>query len=170
MSGKKVKSISKYTIIDNDTGEVVTDDAMFVGKKAFIDKGFRKVFVGFLKDIVLDKDIAGKAIRLLLYIIENLKTNNLKIMLYWKIVCEELNITQGTYYKWLNILLEKGILEKTEFPNVYKLVPYTAIHGQMQKAMKIDETKLKKERENLTEEKQEQLQEATDNQSAQPAA
>ena len=134
MSEKKV-SIRKYSIIDNETGEVIADDAMFIGKKAFIDKGFRKIFVGFLRDIVLDKEIAGKAIRLLLYIIENLKANDLTIMLYWKIVCEELNITQGTYYNWLNTLLEKKILEKTEIPNLYRLIPFSAVNGQMGKAI-----------------------------------
>ena len=134
MSERKV-SIRKYSIIDNETGEVVADDAMFIGKKAFIDKGFRKIFVGFLRDIVMDKEIAGKAIRLLLYIIENLKANDLTIMLYWKIVCEELNITQGTYYNWLNTLLEKKILEKTEIPNVYRLIPFSAVNGQMNKAI-----------------------------------
>ncbi len=134
-SERKV-SISKYSIVDKETGEIVADDAMFIGKKAFIDKGFRKIFVGFLRDIVMDKEIAGKAIRLLLYIIENLKANDLTILLYWKVVCEELEITQGTYYNWLNTLLEKKILEKTGIPNVYRLVPFVAVNGQMGKAIK----------------------------------
>ena len=144
------KSISKYTIIDNITGEVITDEAMFIGRKAFIDRGFRKVFVGFLRDVITDKEIAGKAIRLLLYIIENLKANDLTIILYWKYVCEELNITQGTYYNWLNILLKKKILEKTEVPNIYKLVPYKAINGQMEAAIdKMEKQKRKKEEKEL---------------------
>ena len=134
MSERKVE-IRKYMVVDKETGEIVADDAMFLGKKAFVDTGFRKIFVGFLRDIVLDKEIAGKAIRLLLYIIENLKSNDLTIMLYWKIVCEELKITQGTYYNWLNILIEKKLLEKTEIPNVYRLRPFTAVNGQMNKAV-----------------------------------
>ena len=135
MSERKVE-IRKYMVVDKETGEIVADDAMFLGKKAFVDTGFRKIFVGFLRDIVLDKEIAGKAIRLLLYIIENLKSNDLTIMLYWKIVCEELKITQGTYYNWLNILIDKKLLEKTEIPNVYRLRPFTAVNGQMNKAVK----------------------------------
>ena len=134
MSERKV-SIRKYSIVDNETGEIVADDAMFIGKKAFVDKGFRKIFVGFLRDIVLDKEIAGKAIRLLLYIIENLKANDLTIMLYYKIVCEELEIGERTFYRWLNTLLEKKILEKTEIPNVYRLIPFSAVNGQMEKAI-----------------------------------
>ena len=128
--------IRKYAIIDKETGEIVAEDAMFLGKDAYIDKGFRKVFVGFLRDVVLDKEIAGKAIRLMLYIIENLKPNDLTIMLYWKIVCEDLQIGQMTYYRWLNTLLNKNILEKTEIPNVYRVIPYTAVNGQMNTAIK----------------------------------
>ena len=134
MNERKV-AINKYAIVDKETGEVVADDAMFIGKKAFIDKGFRKVFVGFLKDIVLDKEIAGKAIRLLLYVIENLKANDLTIMLYYKIVCKELEIGEKTFYRWLNTLLEKKILKKTEIPNVYRLIPFSAVNGQMGKAI-----------------------------------
>ncbi len=132
---KKVQTES-YAVVNKETGEIIADNAMFIGRDAFVDKGFRKVFVGFLRDIVLDKDIAGKAIRLLLYIIENLKANDLSILLYWRIVCEDLQITQGTYYSWLNTLIEKNIIEKTEIPNVYKLVPYSAVNGQMQTAVK----------------------------------
>jgi hypothetical protein len=135
MSGTKVM-LRKYSIVDNETGEIIADDAMFIGRKAFIDKGFRKVFVGFLSDIIADKDIAGKAVRLLLYIIENLKANDLTVHLYWKIVCEELEITKQTYYNWLRTLINKGILEKTEIPNIYRLKPYTAINGQVEIALK----------------------------------
>jgi len=134
MSERKVQ-LRKYAIVDKETGEVVADDAMFIGKKAFIDKGFRKIFVGFLRDVVMDKDISGKAIRLLLWIIENLKSNDLTIMLYYKIVCEELDIGEKTFYRWLNILLDKGLLEKTKIPNVYRLVPFSAVNGQMGKAI-----------------------------------
>ena len=134
MSERKIE-LRRYMVVDKENGEVVADDAMFIGKKAFVDKGFRKIFVGFLKDIVLDKEIAGKSIRLLLWIIENLKSNDLEFYMYWKDVCDDLDITQGTYYSWLNILLEKNILEKTVKPNIYKLVPFTAVNGQMNKAI-----------------------------------
>jgi len=134
MNEKKIE-VKKYAIVDKETGEIIADDAMFVGKKAFVDNKFRKIFVAFLKDIMLDKEIASKAIRLLLYIIENLKANDLTIMLYYKVVCDELNISEKTYYRWLDILLKKGIIEKTEIPNVYMLKTYSAVNGQMNKAI-----------------------------------
>ena len=133
MNERKV-AIRKYSIVDNETGEVVADDAMFIGKKAFIDRGFRKVFVGFLKDIVINEKIAGKSIRLLLWIIENLKANDLTIYLSPRIVCEELNITERTYYNWIKALIEEKIIEKID-TNLYRLIPFSAVNGQMGKAI-----------------------------------
>ena len=138
MSNKSntITSGDTYTVINNRTGEVVSEDAMFFGRNPYVDKGFKKVFVGFLKDIVLDKEIAGKAIRLLLYIIENLRKNDLEVYLYYEDVCEELDITVKTYYNWLNVLLEKGIIEKTKRPNIYRLRPYSAVDGYEKIAIK----------------------------------
>ena len=148
MSERKIE-LKKYSIVDNETGEVIADDAMFIGKKAFIDSGFRKVFVGFLKDIVTNEKIAGKAIRLLLWIIENLRTNDLTIYMSEKIVCEELNIKRATYYNWIKALREEKLIEKID-TNLYRLVPFVAVNGQMNKAIKksIDNKKLDKGKKN----------------------
>lgn len=148
MSERKIE-LKKYSIVDNETGEVIADDAMFIGKKAFIDSGFRKVFVGFLKDIVTNEKIAGKAIRLLLWIIENLRTNDLTIYMSEKIVCEELNIKRATYYNWIKALREEKLIEKID-TNLYRLVPFVAVNGQMNKAIKksIDNKKLDKAKKN----------------------
>ena len=133
MNERKVE-IRKYMVVDKETGEIVADDAMFIGKKAFVDKGFRKVFVGFLRDIVTNERIAGKAIRLLLWIIENLKANDLTIYMSERIICEELNIKRATYYNWIKALIEEGLIEKID-TNLYRLVPFTAVNGQMNKAI-----------------------------------
>ena len=133
MNERKIQ-LRKYAIVDKETGEIIADDAMFIGKKAFVDKGFRKLFVGFLKDIVTNEKIAGKAIRLLLWIIENLKTNDLTIYLSPRIVCEELNVTERTYYNWIKALVEEKLIEKID-TNLYRLIPFTAVNGQMEKAI-----------------------------------
>ena len=133
MNERKVE-IRKYMVVDKETGEIIADDAMFIGKKAFVDRGFRKVFVGFLRDIVTNERIAGKAIRLLLWIIENLKANDLTIYMSERIICEELNIKRATYYNWIKALIEEGLIEKID-TNLYRLVPFTAVNGQMEKAI-----------------------------------
>ena len=135
MSAKKIESMNTFTVIDNNTGEIVAHDAIFFGKDPYHDRGFRKIFVGFLKDIVLDKEIAGKAIRLLLWVIENLKTNNLEVYMYHKYITEELGITKKTYYNWLNVLLRKGILEKTDRPHIYRIRVYSAVNGYEKSAI-----------------------------------
>jgi len=128
-------AIQKYRIVDKETGEIVAEDAMFFGKKAFSDTGFRKVFVGFLQDVVMDKEVAGKAIRLLLYVIENLDANSLIVYLHRDEVCESLGIGKSVFYLWRNILVEKGFLLKTNRVGFYMLKPYSAVNGQTASAM-----------------------------------
>jgi hypothetical protein len=141
---KQVKqvSINRYAIVDKETGEIIADDAMFIGKKAYVDKGWRKVFVGFLHDIVTNPKIAGKAIRLLLWMIENLRMNDLTIYMSERVVCEDIGITRATYYIWVRTLIDEGLIEKVD-TNLYRLVPYsresgskTAVNGQMKEAIK----------------------------------
>jgi hypothetical protein len=45
---------------------------------------------------------------------------------------KDLDITKGTFYNWLKVLLDRGYMEKIAI-NVYRLKPYTAIKGQMKK-------------------------------------
>ena len=134
MNERKVE-VKRYSIVDKETGEVVADDAMFIGQKAFVDKGFRKVFVGFLRDVVLNKEVAGKAIRLLLWMIENLRANDLEIYMSERTVCSELEITRGTYFNWVKSLINAKLIEKVD-TNLYRLIPFTAVNGQMSKALK----------------------------------
>ncbi|MGC8735087.1 MAG: hypothetical protein ACP5RD_08720, partial [bacterium] len=55
-------------IVNKNTGEILEENVLIVGRKAYkIDKGYIKVFVTFLYDIVEDESIAGKSIRLLMY-------------------------------------------------------------------------------------------------------
>ncbi len=127
--------MSRYAIIDKETGEIVIDDALFIGKKPhYVDKGFIKIFVAFLKDIVEDKDIAGKSIRLLFYMLEQLDYNSYTIRIIPKYAQETLDITKDTYYRWLNTLIEKGIIEKID-TYTYKLNPYVAVKGHKGKAL-----------------------------------
>jgi len=134
MSRRKIE-VKRYAIVDKETGEIIAEDAMFIGQNAFMDKGFRKVFVGFLRDVVLNKKIAGKAIRLLLWMIENLSPNSLEIYMSERMVCPELEINRATYYEWIKSLIEAGVIEKID-TNLYRLIPYSAVNGQMDRAIR----------------------------------
>jgi len=126
--------MSKYAIIDKETGEII-EDILLIGKKPkYIDKGFIKIFVAFLSDVVEDNEIAGKAIRLLFYMLEQLDYNSYTVKIIPRYAQEELKIGKMTYYRWLNTLIKKGIITKID-TYTYKLNPYVAVRGNMKKAL-----------------------------------
>ena len=140
---KRVESVGNYAIVDKNTGEVIADQAMFIGKDPYVEKGWRKMFVGFLSDIVINEKIAGKAVRLLLWMIGELRFNSLEVYMSERIVSEELGITPRTYYNWVKALIEEGLIEKVD-TNLYRLVPYTAVNGHTHKAVANDTKKRSK--------------------------
>jgi len=127
--------MSRYAVIDKETGEIVQDNVLFIGRKPkYVDRGFIKIFVAFLSDIVEDDEIAGKAIRLLFYMLEQLDYNTYTIRIIPKYAQEELRIGKMTYYRWLNALIDKGIITKVD-TYTYKLNPYVAVKGNTKKAL-----------------------------------
>ncbi len=137
---KKVVSVETFSIVSNKTGEVIANQAMFMGNNPYVEKGWRKMFVGFLSDVVANEKIAGKAIRLLLWMIGELRFNSLEVYMNERIVSEELGITPRTYYNWIKTLIEEGLIEKVD-TNLYRLVPYTAVNGYTHKAVANDSKK-----------------------------
>ncbi len=121
-------------LYDEETGQVLetVDRAIFIGHKAFLDKGYVKVFVAFLRDVLENERLGSGAWRLLLYAIDNLDYNSLQVTIVPQQAMKDLDISEPTLYRWLKVLLEGGYLEKVA-TNVYRLKPYTAIKGQMKK-------------------------------------
>jgi len=119
---------------DEETGKVLdkVDKAVFIGHKAFVDRGYVKVFVAFLRDVLEDERLGTGAWRLLLYVIDNLDYDKLQVTIVPEKTMEDLDISRRTFYRWLKALLDGGYLEKVAI-NVYRLKPYTAIKGQMRK-------------------------------------
>jgi hypothetical protein len=126
---------AKVTIYNPKTGEVIEEyeKVLIVGKKPFTDKDFVKIFTVFLRDI-LDDEMGKGPWRLLLYIIDHLDYNSLEFYLIPDKVCSDLKIHRTTFYKWLKILIRRGYIQKLA-TNVYRLRPYTAIKGQMDKVI-----------------------------------
>ncbi len=127
--------MSELALINKRTGEIIEDNVLFIGRKPYkVDKGFVKIFVAFLKDIVEDDEIAGKAIRLLFYMIEKMDYNSYTITLIPKYAQEDLKIGRDTYYRWINTLIKKGLITKID-RYTYQLNPYVAVKGHTKKAM-----------------------------------
>lgn len=124
-----------YELLDKRTGEIIEANVLLIGKKPTkVDRGFVKVFIAFLEDLIEDKEISGKAVRLLLYMLKNLNHNTLEVYINPKEAMEDLQISNFTFYTWLKQLQEKGIIEK-KATNLFKLKPYTAIKGDTSKTI-----------------------------------
>jgi len=122
------------TIYDKDTGKVIEtiDKAIFFGHKPFLDKGYVKIFVAFLRDILEDKEVIKGPVKLLLYAIDLMNYEDLQVAIVPQKAVEDLDIDRRTFYRWLKVLLDKGYMEKVAV-NIYRLRPYTAVKGQMKK-------------------------------------
>jgi hypothetical protein len=122
------------TFYDEKTGQVIDtiDRAIFFGHKAFLDKGYVKVFVAFLRDVLENPRLGKGAWRLLLYAVDLMDYNDLQVTIVPQKAMTDLDIGEATFYRWLKVLLEEGYMEKIA-TNVYRLKPYTAVKGQMKK-------------------------------------
>ena len=126
--------LEKLGVINLETGEILEEKVLFIGKrKTEIDKGYVKVFIAFLEDVVENEKIAGKAIRLLLYLLKSLDYDSLTLTVIPRKAIRELKISEKTYHLWIRSLIEVGILEKVD-RYTYKLKPYTFIRGSSKRA------------------------------------
>jgi hypothetical protein len=131
---------TKVIFYNEHTGEIYEeiDRVLMIGKQPYIrDKNFIKVFVGFLVDVLEDRELGTGAWRLLLYAIERMDFNSLKVYLIPEETIRELEISRKTFYRWLGTLLRNGYIEKIA-KHTYKLKPYTAIRGNMEQTLKTE--------------------------------
>lgn len=131
-----------YSIVDQETGEVVAQNFIFFGRpNRALDKGYIKVFVAFLDSALEDDQIAGKAIRLLFYLMKNMEYNNPIVKIIPRYAIRELGISKKTFYIWLKVLEEKSFVRRID-TYTYEINPYHFVKGQSGKAMEnlIDET------------------------------
>ena len=126
----------KLTFYDEKTGEILAeeDKVVIFGKKPYFDKGFVKLFVAFLRDMLEDEEVLKGPVRLFLYAAELMDYNSLEVYLVPERAIKALGISERTYYRWLSVLLRKGYMEKIAV-NIYRLRPYSVVKGQMSKAL-----------------------------------
>jgi hypothetical protein len=131
---------TKVIFYNEHTGEIYEeiDRTLFIGKQPYIrDKNFIKVFVGFLVDVLEDRELGSGAWRLLLYAIQNMDFNSLRVYMVPEETAEKLGVTKRTFYNWVRTLIKNGYLEKLA-TNIYRIKPYTAIKGSMEKTLKTE--------------------------------
>lgn len=133
-----MSQLPNLCIVDKDTGEIVEDYVMFLGRNPrFLDKGYIKVFTAFLPDIVETDRVAGKSIRLLFYMLQFLNYHSLEIVIFPRDAMQALNISEKTYHRWVNDLIECGLVEKIT-PYKFRLKPYIAVRGSHEKATRLE--------------------------------
>ncbi len=126
-------------LVDMDTGEVLEEKVLFIGNKPYrVDRGYIKVFVSFLYDVVDDREVAGKSIRLLLYMLSKIDFNTYEMIVLPQDAMRELQISKQTYYNWLDTLIDRGFIERVDRYK-YRLRPYIAVKGQTAKVRDIRE-------------------------------
>lgn len=130
------RKIKEYVeeVVNPETGEIeprlvrIWDEY----EKSY-DKNFVKVFDAFTRELLLDEEISGKAIRLLFYISTILEYDKDTFYLSPSEVAKELNVTRRTVHYWLKTLLKKKIILKTEKKNWYKVNPNCIYKGIVNK-------------------------------------
>ncbi len=131
---------AKIVFYNPDTGEILAEEdrVIFIGRKPYLhDRNFVKVFVAFLADILEDRELGTGAWRLLLYFVKNMEYNSLRVYLIPQEAAEHLGVTKRTIYNWLRVLLNRGYIEKLAV-NVYRIKPYIAVKGSMQKVLQTE--------------------------------
>ena len=125
----------KLTFYDERTGEILAEEdrVIIFGKKPYVDKGFIKFFVAFLKDLLEDEKVLKGPVRLFLYAVDKADFNSLRVTIVPQEAIRDLDITKGTFYNSFKVLLDKGYMEKIAV-NVYRLRPFSVVKGQMSKA------------------------------------
>ena len=124
---RKGKLFNKQQAIDPETGEL--KEILLIGNPEEFDRNFTKVFHAFTENLLKNEEIAGKAIRLLFWIMKELETGSIEFYMYPNDVAKELEVTRATVYNWIKTLTKFGIIRKIK-PNLYQLNPACIVKGK----------------------------------------
>lgn len=128
----------KYSLVDNETGEVVPINIRVLGtKKDFNNAKFYKLMDTFTESIMMDKELSGKAIKLLFWILKQLDFGETTFILNAKYAAEELKVTERTYYNWKKVLEKKEIIKKIT-GDLYMLNPECVAYGNIRESEKAE--------------------------------
>jgi len=123
---RKGKFFKKTQELDPNTGEL--KEILMISYPGEFDADWVKIFTGFSEALIKDEDIAGKAIRLLFWIIKELQMGSIEFYMNNEDVAKELGVTKRTIINWKKILENKGIIKKVR-PNIYMINPACVVRG-----------------------------------------
>ena len=123
---KRGKLFAKQQSID-EHGEL--HDILLIGSPEEFDRNFTKVFHAFTEALINDKDLEGKAVRLLFWIMTQIETGSIEFYMHYSVIKEELGVSRATYHNWVKTLTKKGIIKKVR-PNIYQINPACVVKGK----------------------------------------
>ncbi len=124
---KRGKTFNKQQTIDPKTGEI--KDILLIGNPEEFDRDFVKVFHAFTEKLIEDTEMAGKAIRLLFWIMKQLENGKIEFYMHYSIIKKDLGVSTDTYYRWKRTLENKGIIKRIS-PNLYMINPACIVKGK----------------------------------------
>jgi len=130
MAKYTVGFLTDHLLVDKYTGEV--KNIRLVVLNPHRDKGFFKVFNAFSEDLLQDKELLGKPLKLLIYILNKLDVNEIVFYLSPAKASRELNVSRRSIYNWLKALIDRDIIIPTAERNIYLLNPAKVIVGKLE--------------------------------------
>jgi len=128
----------RYSVVDNVTGEIIPIDIRVLGTKGDFERGkFFKMMDTFTESLLMDKELVGKSIKLLFWILRQLNFGETTFILRREYVLEDLEIGERTYYNWKKTLEKKGIIKKIT-GDLYTLNPECVMYGNVKKREKVE--------------------------------
>ena len=128
---------AKVIFYNEHTGEIYeeVERTLFIGKQPYIrDRNFIKVFVAFLIDVLQDRELGSGAWKLLLFAIQNMEFNSLRVYMVPEETAEKLVVTKRTFYNWVRTLVKNGYLEKIA-TNIYRIKPIPPLRERWKKRL-----------------------------------
>lgn len=142
---KKYIGETTELVANPETGEAYERKVRTWTYQEPVDKDFVKFFDAFVMDLLQDEDIAGKAIRLLFYIASILDYDEEIFYLSPTEVAKKLNVHRVTVQNWIRVLLDKGLIIKTNRRNWYMVNRKCVYKGSVVRADKEELEKAIKE-------------------------
>jgi len=132
---------SEYSLVNNKTGEIVPINIRVLGTKRdfnFVKKAkFYKLMDTFTESIMMDKELNGKAIKLLFWILKQLDFSETTFILNAKYAAKKLEVTERTYYNWKKVLEKKEIIKKIT-GDLYMLNPSCVAYENIKETEKAE--------------------------------
>jgi len=124
---KRTKNVA---IVDKETGKIEYENVILI-RPPQVDKNFIKLSFYILDKVLQDKELLGGAFRLLIHIARKLKFNEPTFTLVYDLDGKDLEVSKSTFYRWINILVQKGYIKKIA-SNVYTIAPNVIVKGKFE--------------------------------------